>query len=134
MNLGIPNIQNVALKFLGSAGASVPRDVTQHNRFGFTVEVLGVLAADMVLKFQSAPGSVADPCLPGAFTDVLEVAICKTPAVGALSTLTIPAGTPVGTICAGTIPCRTGKFLQAVVVSGSAAGVFVGIVLQGPHA
>jgi hypothetical protein len=132
MNMGIPNIQNVALRSWNGLVA-FPRDVTNHNKFGWTFEVTADIVVDAVFKFQSAPGSLADPCVPGAFTDIPEVAICKTPAVGALTTVTFPAGTKAGTICAGTIPCRANKFIQMVAVSGNTANVFAMMVLQAPH-
>jgi hypothetical protein len=128
----LPTVQNVASMAFDGA-ASFPKDVTAFNNFGFSFEVTAAIAADAVFKFQSAPPSAADPCIPGAFTDVVAIARCVTPAVGALETITIPAGTPVGSICAGSIPCKSGKFLQIVPVSGTTASVHVVMVRQGPQ-
>jgi hypothetical protein len=111
---------------------SYPKDVVAYNNFGFSFEVLTTLAADAVFKFQSAPPSAADPCVPGTFTDIVAIARCTTPAVGALETITIPAGTVAGSSCSGTIPCKAGKFVQIVGVSG-AANVFVTMLRSGPQ-
>lgn len=128
----LPNVQNVALLAF-AAGVSYPRDISKHNNFGFTFEVFADLTADTIFKFQSAPASLADKCVPGVFTDVLEVAICKTPAVGAITQVTLPNGTKAGAICAGTIPCKPNRFVQIVAVSGETVDVRITMVLQGPH-
>jgi hypothetical protein len=128
----LPTVQNVA-SIAWDGTASSPKDVTAFNNFGFSFEVTAAIAADAVFKFQSAPPSAADPCVPGAFTDVVAIARCVTPAVGALETITIPAGTVVGSLCAGSIPCKSGKFLQIVPVSGTTANVKVTMTRQGPQ-
>lgn len=108
-------------------------DIRKHTRFGFSMKVTGAIAADAVFNIQSAMPSDADPCVPGDWEAVPEVSICDFPAVpGAQATITIPAGTPIGTICGGTIPCRPGAFVRAVVASGTTANVQIVGLLQGP--
>lgn len=127
----IPNIQNVPL-LAWAAGAPIARDITKHIRFGFTCEVTADIATDAVFKFQSAPASVADPCIPGAWTDVEEVAICSAVAVGTPARVIIPAGTKAGAICHFTLPCRPNKFIRIDDVSGDTANTRITINLSGP--
>ena len=112
--------------------ASFPREIRKYTQYGFTFETTALLAADAVFKLQSAPPSAADPCVPGTFTDVLEVAICQVPATGALATITIPANTPAGQMCNGTFPCYPDAFVQLVPVSGPTASVKAVLILKGP--
>jgi hypothetical protein len=126
-----PAIQNTGLVAFDGTIATY-RDVSRHVNFGFSFEATAEISVDAVFKVQSAPASAADRCFPGAFTDVLAVADCKSPAVGALSTFTIPAGTLRGSVCSGTIPCANGSFIRLVPVSGQTTGVSAVLILQGP--
>lgn len=127
-----PGIQNTAT--IGWDGtASRPMDVRKYVRFGWSFEVIAALAADTIFKVQAAPPSEADNCVPGAFTDVEAVPVCMAPiAAGTLATFTLPAGTAVGTVCSGTIPCTPNAFVQIVPVSGDTADVRVVNLRQGP--
>ena len=128
-NVGIQNVATVA--WTGAAARAV--DIRKFVRFGWVFEVTGAIAADAVFKVQAAPPSDADPCVPGTFVDVAEISICDRPAVpGPAAQVTIPAGTPIGTICAGTIPCRPDAFVRLASVSGTVANVLATIVRQGP--
>lgn len=126
----IPNIQNVPL-LASMGGTNYHRDITKHIRFGFTFEVLDDLVADVVFRFESAPASAADPCVPGAWTEVDEVAICSAVAAGTKASVTIPAGTKAGAICHATLPCRPNKFLRTKLISGT-TDVIVTWNLSGP--
>lgn len=128
-NVGIQNVGSVAWDGL----VSRPYDIRKFVRFGWSFEVIAPLAADTVFKVEAAPASAADPCVPGAFADVPEVSICDRPAIpAATSTITLPAGTAVGTICAGTIPCRPNAFVRLTPVSGDTADVRAVMIRQGP--
>lgn len=113
--------------------ASRPLDIRKHVGFAFAFEVTTTLTADAVFTIQSAPPSDADVCVPGAWEAVPEVATCEGEAVGASSTVTIPAGTTAGTVCSGTIPCRPNAFVRLISASGPTDDVLVAAVLSGPR-
>jgi len=128
-NVGIQNEGVIAWDGL----ASFPRDIRKHARFGFSFEVTDVIAVDAVFNIQSAPPSDEDDCVAGDFVPVAEVPTCAGPAEpAAQATITIPAGTPVGTICAGTIPCRPDAFIQIASASGDTDNVSIVMIRQGP--
>lgn len=128
-NVGMQNRGLVAW----NGAASIPRDIRRYVNFGFTFEVTAALAADTILKVQAHDPDPADNCAPGPGRDVPEISICDVPAVpGPSSQFVIPAGTPIGTICAGTIPCRPAAFVSLAGVSGDVADVLGTIVLSGP--
>jgi hypothetical protein len=128
-NVGMQNVGTVAWD--GTTGRAY--DIRKFVRFGWSFEVIAALAADTVFKVEAAPPSDADPCVPGTFVDVPEISICSRPAEpGAQSLITLPAGTPVGTVCAGTIPCRPNAFVRLVAVSGDTADVRAVLTRQGP--
>lgn len=113
--------------------ASFARKITGFMAFGFTFETVAAIAVDAVFNIEAAPPSDADPCVPGAFVPVPEISICDRPAeAGPQATVTIPAGTPAGTICAGTIPCVPDVFIRLTAVSGDTANVRAVLVLDGP--
>lgn len=127
-------LQNPALVIWDGAN-STPRDTIKFNQFGFTFEVVSALSADAVFNIMYHDASDADPCAPGAAQPVPEVSICSLPAVaGPQASVTIPAGTPVGTVMVGTIPCRPGRFISLVRVSAAPTGAAVRatIVFNGP--
>src|SRR5262245_61081838 len=98
---------NVALQNLPllawDGAAAVPRDIRRFVRFAWAFEVTAAIAADAVFNVQSAPPSAGDNCVPGAWVPVPEVSICDDPAVpGPQAAFTIPAGTPIGSVCTGT--------------------------------
>lgn len=128
-NPGIQNVATVAWDGL----VSRPYDIRKFVRFGWSAEVIAALGADTVFKVQAAPPSDADPCVPGAWAEVPEVPVCERPANPApTSTITLPSGTPIGTVCAFTIPCRPNAFVRLVAVSGETADVRVAMIRQGP--
>lgn len=127
----IPNVQNVPVMAWDGTAATA-RDITKHTRFGFTFEATADIAADAVFTVQSAPPSAADPCVPGAFTDVEEVPICTAVAAGTLAQITIPAGTKKGAICHAGLPCRPDKFIKLVAAGGDTANLIGLMVLSGP--
>lgn len=110
-----------------------PFDIRKHTMFNWVFEATADIATDAVYNVEAAPASATDPCVPGAFVPVEEVSICDSPMVaGPQATLTIPAGTLAGTICAGTIPCRPDVFVQLVPVSGDTANLSVVSQRHGP--
>jgi hypothetical protein len=128
-NVGIQNVGSVAWDGLVTRGY----DIRKFVRFGWSFEVIGAIAADAIFNVEAAPPSDADPCVAGVYAAVPEVSICDRPAVpDAQAQVTIPAGTPIGTICAGTIPCRPNAFVRVNPLSGTTANVRVVLVRQGP--
>jgi hypothetical protein len=116
-----------------SGTAATARSLSSHTRFAFSFEALATIATTAVFKVQSAPASAVDKCLPGTFADVNEVAICAAPAVPAgVAQVSIPAGTLIGAVCSGTLPCKPGEFIQLVPVSGDTANIRAILLLQGP--
>lgn len=112
---------------------SRPMDITTHTRFAWSFEVLTTLTEDAVFNIEAAPASDSDPCVPGTFEAVPEVATCSgTAEPGPQATVTIPSGTVAGTVCGGTIPCRPNKFVRLTHVSGGANVRAVGL-RQGPN-
>ncbi len=129
-NVGISS--NGVIEFAAGVSSAVPHSLKNWTRFGWVIEAIADVAADVVIKVQFAPPSVADPCIPGAYVDAVATAICSTPAVGALAQFTIPAGTKAGSNCAVTIPCRGGEFVRLVGVSGPIASLNAVLVRTGP--
>lgn len=133
---------NVGIQHQGlvawTGAAAIARDISNHIRFGFVFEAFDNITTEAVFGVEAAPPSAADPCVPGAFVPVEAVAICEAPlAPGALAEFKIPAGTlgsaQVPTVCAGTIPCRSGSFIRLVAKSGDTAKVRAVMILDGPH-
>lgn len=128
-NVGIQNVGTVAWDGVTARGY----DIRKYVRFGWSFEVIGAIAADAVFNIQSAPPSEGDNCVPGAWVAVPDVAICDRPAVPAAQAIvTIPAGTPIGTVCAGTIPCRPDAFVRVNPAAGTTANVRAVLIRQGP--
>jgi hypothetical protein len=109
------------------------RRIRDYVDFGFVFETTAALTADAIFAVQFAPASDNDPCVPGAFADALDNAVCAgpdfDPAGPAL--ITIKSGTPAGAICSATVPCRGGAFTRLRHVSGG-ANVRAVILTQGP--
>lgn len=128
-NVGIQN--SGLLAWTGTTGKA--RDISNHVRFGWVFEVTVALTADVVFSVKGHPRSEADPCLPGAAFDVKEIPTCQGPmSVDGNAQFVIPAGTPAGSVCAGTIPCHPAPFVSLALVSGTGASVDVVLVRQGP--
>lgn len=128
-NIGVQTTGTIAWD--GAAAASA--DVRHHIRFGWVFEITATLAVDAVFKVQAAPASAADNCLPGVFTDVEAMGTCQSDVIaGTAAQVIIPAGTVVGTVCSGTIPCRAGAFVRLASVSGPTTDVRAILLRQGP--
>lgn len=128
-NIGIQTAGTVAW----DGTAAFEADIRHYIRFGWVFEVTADIVADAVFKVQSAPSSVADPCVPGRFTDAEAIGTCQSPVLeGTAASVTIPAGTKAGTVCSGTIPCRPGSFVRLASVSGDTADVKAVLLRQGP--
>lgn len=128
---------NVAIQNEGAISwdgtTSFPRDIRKHIRFAWSFEIVAAIAVDAVFNVEAAPPSAADNCVPGPFVPVPEVSICDVPAVaGPQAQIRIPAGTPVGSICSGTIPCRPAAFVRLTPVSGDTADVKAVLIRNGP--
>ncbi len=131
-NIGIGTAGTIAW----DGAAAFPADITKWNQFGWSFQVTADIAVDAVFHVQAAPPSAADKCVPGAFADVLAVAICqlRNPVLpGDVATITIPAGTKAGTECAGTIPCRPNTFVRLAAISGDTPNVKAVLLRHGPQ-
>lgn len=133
----LPNIQNTGL-LAWDGTTAYARRVSRHRNFGWSLEIVTTIATAAVFRVEAAPASAADPCVPGTFVDVPEVAVCLSPVEpGDQTTFTIPAGTTAGTVgvpavCSVTLPCVPNDFVRLVAVSGDTANVRAVLVLQGP--
>ena len=127
-----PAIQNVVSR-AWDGSAAYAAEVRKFSDFGFSFEVIATITTDAVFKVQAAPVSAGNACNPGTFADVEAIPTCAGEALadGELAQIVIPAGTPIGTICSGTIPCRA-AFVRLASVSGTVASVLASHVRQGP--
>ena len=126
-----PGVQTKGLISWDGA-VSYPKRIADFIDFGFVMETVGVLAADAIFVVQFHDADEADDCTPEAGVDAPAVAVCQGPAFApGPAEVRIPAGTPVGTICSFTVPCRLGKFISLRHVSGG-ANVRAVTMLQGP--
>lgn len=129
---------NVAMQHVGTVAwdgtAAYPGDIRKFTRFAWSFEVTAAIVADAVFNVQSAPPSDSDPCVPGTFIPVPEISVCEAPFAipGPQAQITIPADTPVGSICSGTIPCRPNAFVRLASVSGTVASIRGVLIRQGP--
>jgi hypothetical protein len=132
MNINVATQSAGVLVFAGTTSSAV--DIRHHVYFAFTFKVTAAIATAAVFEVQAAPPSAGDPCVPGAFVAVPEVPICSSLAVPAVnSRITIPIGTPIGSLCTATLPCRPAAFLKVIAVSGDTANVQVVTTLSGPR-
>ena len=126
-----PGVQTKGL-IAWDGAVSTPRRIQNWNDFGFVFETKAALAADAIFVVQFHDADSADECTPETGVDAPDVVICEAPAVSGLAELRIPSGTPAGTFCSGTVPCRLGKFVSLRHVSGG-ADVRAVAILQGPR-
>jgi len=128
-----PAIQNVpSIAWDGTAAFST--DIRPFIRFGWSFQIAGAIAVNAVFRVQAAPPSLVNNCLPGTCVAVLAPPMCDENLLpGALATVTIPAGTPIGSICSATIPCRPDAFVRLAAVSGSPVNVRAILIRQGPR-
>lgn len=117
-----------------TGSAAIPRDITKFNYFGFVFEVIAAITTDAVFEFRAHERDPSNPCNPLSGTPVKEIPLCD-PNITAddNAQITFPAGTPVGTICAATIPCRPGPFVSVASVSGTTNALRAVLVLSGPQ-
>jgi hypothetical protein len=125
------SVQNVSTRSWDGS-AAYAKDLSHFNNFSWSMEVTADIVTDAVFNFESAPASAADRCVPGTFTDVLEIARCTKPAAGAKVGVTIPAGTKAGTICAASLPCKPDQFVKPKAISGDTANVVMTLLRSGP--
>jgi hypothetical protein len=114
-----------------------PIDLRRHVGFSFTFHVKAEILVDAVFEFAAAPADPADPCVPLLPQyKVKEVITCTGP-WGVVSTddasVTIPVGTPVGSICTATLPCKPDAFLQLEPATGDTCKIDVVVTLSGPR-
>lgn len=131
--LANPAVQTrVARAWNGSAAFA--KSIRDWVSFAFSFEVTATITTDAVFKVTSAPPSTGNPCNPGTFADVLAMPTCMGEAIAANTpaSITIPAGTPIGSLCSATIPCRPNEFLKLASVSGDTANVLANFTLYGP--
>jgi hypothetical protein len=126
-----PCIQNVpTIAWDGTTVAHA--DTSKFVRFGWSFEVTAAIATDAVFNLQSAPPNASNPCNPGTFVPIPAIPTCQGGAVAAQATITIPAGTAVGTICSGTVACKGNEFVRLASASGTVASVRAVLIRQGP--
>lgn len=117
-NITGQNVITYAWDGAAAAGNGFAQPINKFTRYAFSFEIVAVPAADIVIEFDSAPPSAADPCIPGAFTPVEAVPMCENPALAGNAQMTIPAGTPIGTVCGVALPCRPDVFVRPRIVAG----------------
>lgn len=126
----------IAWRAITAANINPPIDIRRHVSFAFTFLVVDDIVNDAVFEFASAPPDPANPCVPLLpQTKVKEVITCTGP-WGSVSTVdasvTIPAGTPVGSLCTATLPCKPDAFIQIEPAAGDTGMLEVVAVLGGP--
>lgn len=126
-------MQHPAL-LIWSGTAAFPRDITRHNYFGYTAEITEDLTEDTIFQIVAHEGTEADPCVPGAPFNVKEIPLCD-PSITADTDARVmfPAGTPAGTMCSFTIPCRPARYISIAAVSGETENVRIALTLSGPN-
>lgn len=133
-------MQHLPLTMWTGATPAVPsrmRDISTHVYFGFAAEVKTAITTDAVFTVIAADGTDANVCIPDTAFDVDAVPLCSSPAFAGtdagVEQIVIPAGTPAGTICAMSIPCRPGRYIGVRAVSGDTAKIDINLVLSGPR-
>jgi hypothetical protein len=135
LNVAAQNQGVLAWRAVAASNINPGIDLRHHVNFAFTFQVIDAIAVDAVFEFVAAPPSDADPCVPGPFVDVEEVLTCRAswgtmPA--AETKITIPAGTPEGSLCTATLPCKPNAFIKVQPVSGDTGMLHVVAILGGP--
>jgi hypothetical protein len=126
-----PGIQNKGL-IVWNGTTAFPKRHVDFVDFGFVFEVMTTLTADARFVVQFHDADEADDCTPESGVDAPANAVCQGPLFApGPAEFVIPNGTPAGTICSGTVPCRLGKFISLRHVSGG-ANVRAVLILQGP--
>ena len=111
-------------------------DLRRHAAFSFTFEVFEDVVNEAVFQFGSAPPSADDPCVPDPlFVAVNDVVMCSASwgFVPPRTEIVIPAGTPAGSYCTATLPCKPDAFINVQPVSGDVGMMRVIVVLSGPR-
>jgi len=133
MNINTASQNQGVVAWDGTAAAAI--DLRHHVNFSFTFQAIADIGADTTFEFESAPPSDADPCLPGAFSPVLETLTCTSRWGDSSSDhakLVIPGGTKAGSICTGTLPCKPDAFIRAKAGTGETADARIVAILSGP--
>lgn len=129
------------LNLIGSQGSSGPAFISPAvypirilpwRQFAITYRVVAPITVPAVFQFEAAPPSEADPCQPGEFSVVNEVPLCDSGDPDNPARFTIPADTPVGTICNVDIYCKPNAFLRVTPVSGTTASVLITYLVLDP--
>lgn len=114
-NVGAENPSAVAW----DGTTATERKIDGFMSYSIVVEVTDVIAVDAVFNLQMAKPSAANPCIAGTFEDVPQPVVCgEVPADEARTLITIPAGTPVGSLCSFTPHCSPASFVKLASVSG----------------
>ena len=118
-------------KLAWDGAAAAPIDIRNHVGFTFSFEVMQDLGNDTIFNVMSAPPSDVDPCVPGPWEPVPEVLTCVAgfssppPVAMPQATIVLPTGTPKGSICSATLPCRPNAFLSLGAGGGDTGSVRV---------
>lgn len=134
MNINVASQNNGLVAWTGAAAR--PIDLRHHVNFAFTFQVNAALGADTKFQFEWADPDPADNCVPGAWSPVKEVLTCSAPwgdVADGNAEVVIPAGTAVGSICTGTLPCKPGAFIRLAPTAGDVGDVTVVAILGGPR-
>ena len=121
-----------------SGSAATPRDISGWNNVSFQIEVTAAITTDAVFSLQSYAPQSGNACAADSATEtpVLDIPSCVgipfSGVAGNPVTITIPAGTAVGTIVWFALNSRPNKFVGLKSVSGTVASVKAIAVLTGP--
>jgi hypothetical protein len=128
-NIGVQTSGTVAW----DGAAATPGDLRRFVQFGWSFEVTAPIVADAVFFFEAAEPSDANICAPGPWSAVEAIATCHGGInAGESATVTIPAGTPVGSVCAATLPCKPAAFVRLASAAGDTDSVVAVLLRQGP--
>ena len=114
-----------------------PIDLRRHAGFSFTFHVKADILVDAVFEFAAAPADPANPCAPLLPQYKVQEVLTCTASWGAVpmgdTAVIIPAGTPAGSICTATLPCKPDAFIQLEPASGDTGKIEVVVTLSGPR-
>jgi len=114
-----------------------PVDLRRHAGFSFTFHVKADILVDAVFEFAAAPADPANPCAPLLPQYKVQEVLTCTASWGAVpmgdTAVIIPAGTPAGSICTATLPCKPDAFIQLEPASGDTGKIEVVVTLSGPR-
>ena len=118
-----------------AADALTANDISRYAQASFSLQVTGAIAADAVFNVMyhdddgtGAPGAAQQVANRDLDTQWLGSAGTTTNA-----TITVPAGTAVGTFVGAGLMGKPGKFVSLVAASGDTANVRATTLLEGPR-